>query len=174
MHLVEEIVLRPFVARSLAFVVWVMSALFLGLVGSVIASGRPSPWAMSGTALVGAGFGLVSARHVLFSAQIEGVEMRNLVRSFSFPWSDVEHVGVRYAGLGITPLRSHGEKPPFLASGRTPAGLGFRLRGGVEIPAAWGTLYPSAAQREQLLRVLRARLEPFGVPVLLEGVDLEQ
>lgn len=169
----KKLELRPLGAQALAVGLFAGPAAFIGLLGSLGATGRAEARTVVVTVLAGALVGLFAARRTSFATSAAGVEIHNLARRFSFSWDDVEEVGVRHFGLPGAALRTHGDRRPTLASGRTPPGLAFRLRNGTDVPAALSTIYLSAAERKELISILRDNLEPRGVTVPISEIDLE-
>lgn len=163
-------VVRPLVPRLWAIAGWVVIGLGVYLTYSLVTEGRPSPSVPAiGLAIA---FGIVgsiwSATRLAFCVSAHGLEIRNVIRTWSYRWDDVAEVGFKYVGL---PLEVS-QRIPAILQGRTPPAIGIRLRNGKYVPAAQATAYLSGELSKRLLDVLTAEAGSHGVPVSVQASDL--
>lgn len=169
-------VYRSRLALAVVAAGWVGAGVFLTLIGVVVATGgtRRSDLLVVGAPVVALAClaAVWSARRVSLRVDSEGIEVRNVFRNWRFAWDGLEEVGIGFFAVGGRVIQP-GDKRPFLVSGSTPPGLGFRLRDGRQVSVATATVYLSWSMRERLLMQLGEGLLPYGVEVLVKPEDLE-
>ncbi len=163
-------ILRPLVPRLWAIGGWIIVALGIFVISGLVIRGRPSP-SVSGISValaVGVGGSAWSASRLAFSVSSHGVEIRNVICTWSYRWDELAEVGFKYVGLPL----DVSQRIPKLLQLRTPPAIGIRLRNGKYVPAAQATAYLSELSRQKLIDVLTAEAEAHGVEVTVQASDL--